>query len=158
MQSAYKLDNLDLSKVTHQERILLEKTAAKPNFAWPTAVVFTIIQTILMASIVSRSSGDATNEVINFIVVGSGLIGFGLWARVWSRIAIALLLGWHLFWFGHLAFASGPTPKILFWWPCLSYTFALSVAFMRHKALRKASTLTPKSAETISEQDVAPNA
>jgi hypothetical protein len=157
MQPAYQLENLDLSKVTPQEKSLIEKTAAKPNIAWPTAVVFAVIQAFLVTSIISRNPQNATNEVINVVVIILGLIGLGLWARVWSRAAIALLFGWHLFWFGHLALAVGFTPKILFWWPCLSYAFALAVAFTRHKALLKASRDTQQPADPKSEQAASSN-
>jgi hypothetical protein len=142
MRAAFQLDKLDLSKLTQQEKDLLEKTNTKPNVAWPTSIVFIAIQTFLVISIYIKSPDTGSHHLINLAVIGAGYLALGFWARSWSRLAILLLLCWHVFWYRNLVSQGAMGIKLLFWWPVLTYLFGIFTANMRVTAVRKASVIT----------------
>ena len=140
MRAAFQLDKLDLSRLTKLERDFLEYTNTRPNVGWPTAIVFIVIQTFLEISIYIQRPDTGSQHLMHLTVVGAGYyLALGFWARFWSRLAIFLLLCWHVFWYRNLVSQGGIGIKILFWWPVLTYLFGINLARFRANVIRKTS-------------------
>ena len=88
-------DDLDLSKLTPQQRKILEVVYTKPSLSWRFALILAAVSAV--AFINTYVSGNMTGVIAAcFFIKIFGYVGLGYWARTWSRLAALFLIVWHL--------------------------------------------------------------
>ena len=130
------LEDLDLSTLNEQEREALEQSFNKTSIAWPAALYCAGLKVFAILIVINAGVGDA-NAIAFIAIKAAGYVGFGWWARSWSRLATILLLGWHIYVSYGFIFAEGLFPKLSFWIPALIFGWAHLGAFTRHHLLSK---------------------
>lgn len=152
------LKDLDLSKLTKNERDAFVRDYSKSNVAWPTAVLFVIVIIALSASVYSGGGTLSSHQLSMVALKIVGYIGLGFWARSWSRIATLLVLIWHVYLFGSFAFHPAFATKTLFWLPGGLFLFGCISAFGREALSKKVQIKDPRQEENLeAQQAVAPN-
>lgn len=138
MRPAFDLTNLDLAKLTANERKLLETTNTKPNIAGTTGILVVVIQTVFLIVVWSKNPEQGQALLGHWAYKNVVYLPLAIWALGWSRIAIALLLAWHVISYWEAAMHHRMGLMMLFWWPALTYLLGLIGASSRLKAYRKA--------------------
>ena len=126
--------DIDLSKLTEREREVYGSHDKKHNLPWIVALWCAAVGVFGLIVIYHETGGIAIHVAIKIV----GFIALGLWARTWSRIAIILLLGWHI-WM-NFQYASGERLnfKIFFWVPSILFVLSHLLATGRAGLIAKA--------------------
>jgi len=136
MSTTPKLDELDLSKLTDQEKSTLDDAYHTSNISWKVGLFLGLLN-LYGAYSIWNAFGSETAIISLVAIKALGYLALGYWAKSWSVIACLSLLVWHVYFTFELVYSDSLSLKLTFIIPLLLLAWGLLGAYTKTVLIKK---------------------